>query len=310
LEHPEDATMTFVIPENPRSYPLTLTAKYVKGSNPEVTPSATPDVTPIGTPAASPSVPPTASPEVEPSATPNARPTGAPVVSPSAPPEEKPTATPTGTPSESTHNPEPIIEPGQSPTASPNHKSDSETTSSPEDDTDIESDETLSNNIITDDKNIAMVRITNFKKKEVEYVKPHGKVKSTLVIPKTVTVNKTIYKVISIANDAFKGNKKLMKVTIGNNIQIIGDRAFMNCAKLKRVTIGNNAEKVGTKAFYGDKKLTKLTIQSTKLTRNSIGTKAFAKGNKELVVKVPKNRLKLYQKVLTVKGISKNATIK
>lgn len=310
LEHPEDATMTFVIPENPRLYPLTLTAKYVKGSNPEVTPSATPGVPPTGTPAVSPSVPPEGTPAATPSAPATGTPTATPSVGPTGAPVASPSVPPTGTPSEGTQNPVPSTVPGQSPTASPNHKSDAETTSSPEDDKDTESDETLRKNIVRDDKKIAMVRITDSEKKEAEYVKPYGKVKSTLVIPKTVTVNKTTYKVTSIANDAFKGNKKLTQITIVDNIRIIGDRAFMSCTKLKRVTLGNNVKKVGKKAFYGDKKLTKLTIQSTKLTRNSVGAKAFAKGNKELVVKVPKNRLKLYRKVLTVKGISKKATIK
>lgn len=306
LEHPEDATMTFVIPENPNRYPLRLTAQYVKGSKPGETPTASPSASPEPTASSSASPEPTVLPSAlpEPTVLPSASPK--PTVPPSVSP--KPTVSPSASP-KPTVTPSASPKPTASPSASPNHESDT-TTGSPKDVGDTGNKETISKNIVRDDKNVAIVRITDSKKKEVEYVKPYSKEKSVLIIPKTMTVNKTNYKVTSIAKDAFKGNTKLTRVTMGNNIRVIGARAFMNCKKLKRVTLGDNVKKVGTKAFYGNKRLTKLTIQSTKLTQASIGANAFAKGNKTVVVRVPKNRLKLYRKALTVKGVSKNANIK
>lgn len=59
----------------------------------------------------------------------------------------------------------------------------------------------------------------------VEYVKMNNKA-TTVVIPATVTIGGIKYKVTSIANNAFKNNKTLKKVTIGSNVTWIGKNAF------------------------------------------------------------------------------------
>ena len=56
-------------------------------------------------------------------------------------------------------------------------------------------------------------------------------------IPMEVTVNGDYgetYKVVSIAPNAFKGIKKLTKVTIGKNVKMIGAKAFYGCKALKK----------------------------------------------------------------------------
>lgn len=86
------------------------------------------------------------------------------------------------------------------------------------------------------------------------------KVKSAS-IPDTVSIGGCTFQVTSIGAGAFKGMKKLKKVTIGKNI----------------TTIGANA-------FAGDKKLKK------------IAKNAFAK-TKKVTIKVPKKQKKAYKKL-------------
>lgn len=91
-----------------------------------------------------------------------------------------------------------------------------------------------------------------------------------------VTVDGITYKVESIANNAFKGNKKITSVTIGKNVKTIGKNAFANCTKLKTVNCKSTVlTKIGATAFSGDKKLTKMTLKSSKLTKKNIGKNAI-----------------------------------
>ena len=106
---------------------------------------------------------------------------------------------------------------------------------------------------------------------------------ASVSIPNTVKIGGINYKVTSISPNAFKGNKKLSKVTIGANITSIGKNAFNGCKNLKTIT-----------------------IKSTKL--KSIGQNAF-KGIKSTArIKVPK-RLKAYKKLLKGKGQGKKVKI-
>ncbi len=74
---------------------------------------------------------------------------------------------------------------------------------------------------------------------------------TSIMIPDTIQIDGISYKVTSIAAKAFKGNKKLKKVTIGKNIVSIGKKAFYNCKKLKKVKILSANARIGKKAFYG-----------------------------------------------------------
>ena len=90
-------------------------------------------------------------------------------------------------------------------------------------------------------------------------------------------------------------NKKCKKATVKAEIKIknitfkitaINNNAFKNCKNLTSITIGSNITKIGNKAFYGCKKLQTIKIKSTKI--KSIGTKAFAKINKNAKFSIPK----------------------
>ena len=57
------------------------------------------------------------------------------------------------------------------------------------------------------------------------------KATATVTVPATVKVNGKTYKVTTIAANAFTGNKKMKKITVGKNIDTIGKNAFKNCKK-------------------------------------------------------------------------------
>lgn len=86
---------------------------------------------------------------------------------------------------------------------------------------------------------------------EVTYSVSGNNVK-TADIPAQVTIDGKKYRVTSIDKNAFKGNKKLTKVTIGKYVTTIGDNAFCNCSKLKKITFkGTSVKKIGKNAFKG-----------------------------------------------------------
>ena len=88
----------------------------------------------------------------------------------------------------------------------------------------------------------------------------------------------------SVANKALKGTA-VTSVTIGKNVKTIGTSAFEKCSKLKKITVkGTTLKKVGKKAFKG------------------IHEKA--------VIKVPKKKLSVYQKLMKNKGQSQTVQIK
>ena len=137
--------------------------------------------------------------------------------------------------------------------------------------------------IISDSENISYtVTKSNSKNGTLEYIGTKS-VKSSIVIPSTVKINGITYKVTSIARNAFKNNKKLKKVIIGSNIININTNAFNGCKNLKMITIkSKNLKGIGKNAFKN--------------------IKANAK------IKVPKDRLAQYEKLLTKKG--QKATVK
>lgn len=89
-------------------------------------------------------------------------------------------------------------------------------------------------------------RISNVKKKTASFIKPaSNKVKKISVVA-TVTINGKKYKVTSIANNAFKHNKKITKVIIGENVSTIGKDAFSYSEKYMYITIrSTKLKKVG-----------------------------------------------------------------
>lgn len=174
----------------------------------------------------------------------------------------------------------------------------------------------------TDTKTKAVYRIKNPGRKNgtVEYVKSTNKNTTKITIPATVTLENITYKVTDVAANAFKGNKKITKVTIGSSVTAIGKNAFSGCSRLTTVTVGRNVKTIGAgafskcsklktvnmgvnvtainaKAFYKCTALTKLTIPAKV---NKIGPSAFY-GCKKL------KNLTIKSKHLTSKNVGKKA---
>lgn len=124
----------------------------------------------------------------------------------------------------------------------------------------------------------------------VAYAGASNKKASSVQIPSSVTIDGVKYRVTSIADNAFKGNKTLKKITIPSTVTKIGKKAFYNC-----------------------KKLQKIIIKTTKLTVKRVGAKAFTKAGssnyRKLRVKAPAKKLKAYKKLLRKRGLSKKAKI-
>lgn len=142
-----------------------------------------------------------------------------------------------------------------------------------------------------------------------------------VTIPDTVVIAGKKYKVTSIADNAYKNNKKLKKIKIGKNITKIGKNAFFGCIKLKSVTGGKNVvtigdgafrkckvlpkitlyskvSKIGKDAFRDDKKLKKIVIKSKKLKAGSVGKKAFGNISKKAAFTFPKGKKTAYKKII------------
>ncbi len=114
--------------------------------------------------------------------------------------------------------------------------------------------------------------------------------------------------ITSLGKNAFYGCKALKSVTLGTKIATIDDGAFQNCAKLMKVTVkSTKLSKVGKSAFAGCKKLKSVSLKTTKL--KSVGKNALKGTAKKLVAKVPKSKVRAYQKLFKNKG-SKTVVVK
>lgn len=142
----------------------------------------------------------------------------------------------------------------------------------------------------------------------VTLVKPISKKLTKVIIPKTVKINDYTFMVTAISTNAFKNYKKLTTVTIGSKVKTIGNQAFYGCIKLKKVTVGEQVTHIGTRAFYNCKKLKNIVIQSKKLKK--VSKQAFKGVYKNVVIKVPKNKLTKYKNMFKNKGLANTAKIK
>lgn len=100
---------------------------------------------------------------------------------------------------------------------------------------------------------------------EVEVVGIKNKKSKSVKIAASVTIDGVKYNVTSIGKKAFKGCKKLKKVTIGSNVKTILANAFAKCKKLKKVTIkSKKLKKVAKGSFKGVKKSCKIKVPKAK----------------------------------------------
>ncbi len=186
---------------------------------------------------------------------------------------------------------------------------------------------------LTDTQGKALYVVLDADAATVSYAGTTDKTAAKITIPATVEIDQVTYTVTAVAQKAFYKNTKIKTVTIGKNVTVIGKSAFEGCKKLKSVTlpesltqIGNrtfyncvaltkivipsNVAKIGKQAFTNAKKLKNIVIRTTKLTAKNIGAKAFKGTAAKATVKVPKSKLKSYQKILVTKGMNKKAAIK
>ena len=140
---------------------------------------------------------------------------------------------------------------------------------------------------ITDKKTGNIYKVTSSRSSSQTVAFIGNKVKTSVTTPTTIKIKGATYKVTEISTNAFKNNRKLKKVVIGQNI----------------VRIGKNA-------FYGCKKLTSITIKSSRLTLKNIGKNAFKNTSPKATVKVPKKQKALYNQILKKRGLNKKAKVK
>ena len=203
--------------------------------------------------------------------------TGAPTTTPgtTTPASGAPTTTP-GTPTPAPGAPTPI------PTAAPQ-----ETAQSSAKQSSVPKTEKKDSKLTDESGATYKVTGTTDKKPAVTYISTKKTGKASITIPSSIEVNGVKYQVTSIADNAFRKNKKLKKITIGKEIVSIGKRAFEGCKNLKEIV-----------------------IETEKLKTGTVGRKAFAKTSSEAVVDVPKKKAKEYKKLLRKRGLSKNAVFK
>ena len=131
--------------------------------------------------------------------------------------------------------------------------------------------------------------VTNAGKGEVAFAGSADKNAVTISVPETIEKDKKTYTVTEIKQKAFKGLRKLKKVTIGANIKKIGKQAFYNCKNLKTIIIkGTKIKTIQVKAFKGVSKNVKVKMPK----------------------KLNKKNKKQLQKKLIRAGISKKAKFK
>lgn len=239
--------------------PPTLAPEETLKPTEEPTPTATPAAE---TPAPTPTEPPV--PTLAPEET--LVPTGTPTLAPeeTLKPTEEPTPTSTATPAEV-----PTATPAEVSTATPAE----EPSQKPEDTvkatpklTEMPPKKTVGEGTkFTKNRIQYQVLMVKGKKGTVEVGGVKSKVAKKIVIPQKVSYGGRKYTVVSIADKAFAGNKKINKVILGTGIEKIGAKAFYETSHLQFVDIRTKKlEKVGKKAFVGIHPFAKIKVPRAK----------------------------------------------
>ncbi len=128
-------------------------------------------------------------------------------------------------------------------------------------------------------------RVTDAAAKTAEAYGVAKKNIKTIKVAATVTIKDVTCKVITIADQAFAGQKKATKAVIGANVT-----------------------KIGEKVFYGDSKLKSITVKGKKL--KTVGRQALKGINKHAVIRVPKAKKNAYKNLFKGKGQKKSVKVK
>ncbi len=117
-----------------------------------------------------------------------------------------------------------------------------------------------------------------------------------VVIPDFITVAGKTYPITEIAPGAFKGNKDVNTVTMGDNISTIGESAFEGAKNLKSIVFSEHLKEIGPKAFKDCTSLGKdVTLPASLQT---IGASAFEGCTKleKIIIKDPSKLLEIGKK--------------
>lgn len=124
------------------------------------------------------------------------------------------------------------------------------------------------------------------KNPEVAYQKA-AVTKGTVIVPDTVEVNGTTYKVTSIEKKAFGTGKKIKTIILGKNVKTIKKDAFAGCKTLR-----------------------KIIVKTKKLTKKTVAKKAFRGVRKNVRIIVPKKKKQAYRKLFYQRGLNKKVKIR
>lgn len=256
-------------------------------TDPSASPSAKPSASSSANPSASPSADPSASPSADPSASPSAGPSAKPSADPSASPSADPSASPSEDPSAS-----PSVDPSADPSAIPSVKPSVAPTESPTPgEIDVIEKTVYRSKYFTDEETMGVYKITKLGDNgTVVYIRPTDKTQKSVTIPDTVEYRDNTYRVVAIGEHAFYKNKKIQRITLGENVTKIANRAFYKCTNLRKINFNRKLKRIGTKAFFRCNSLEKIVLPAKV---EHIGVRAFYKCKNLKTVVLSKNMLEI-----------------
>lgn len=98
-----------------------------------------------------------------------------------------------------------------------------------------------------------------------------GKSSRIVKVPKTAVLNGVSYPVYKIADKAFASHKKIQKVVVGDNVEVIGNYSFFLAENVRSITLGSGVRVLGEHAFCHTYKLRSVMVYSKKLTEAATG---------------------------------------
>ena len=112
----------------------------------------------------------------------------------------------------------------------------------------------------------------NAEAKTAEVTKNPNEYSGKVVIPESITSDKTKYSVTSIGEYAFWRCSSMTSVTIPSSVIYIGEYAFWDCSSMTSVTIPSSVTSIGEAAFWDCSSMTSVTIPNS---MTSIGKRLF-----------------------------------
>lgn len=97
-----------------------------------------------------------------------------------------------------------------------------------------------------------------------------------ITLPQTITVDDTVYNILSVNSSAFAENKKITSVVIPEGYESIDVGAFQNCTGLKSVEISGSVNNLGASAFKGCTSLAAVTFAADTASSLRILNDVFA----------------------------------